>query len=287
MRGNRPLATLTGIDSTGVDSTGVNLTPVKLALAASQPEIVFEDNHVVVAFKPAGYLSQADQSGKPDMLSWLKADIKVRYNKPGDVFIGLVHRLDQPVSGLMVFARTSKAASRLSQQVRLHQFGKYYLAVVRGRPEPENGHLEDNLIKNREANQVHVCGCGEGQLAFLDYQVLAYDAEHDCSMVRIQLGTGRSHQIRVQFSSRGWPLVGDRRYGGADRSGRAVNPGRPGQTVNSGSTVRAGLSAANNADNQLALLAYRLDFKHPTREERLDFSIEPPAVEPWLFFNLR
>ena len=225
----------------------------------SKPWILYEDNHVIVAFKPAGYLSQADQSGKPDMLSWIKSDIKQRYDKPGDVFIGLVHRLDQPVSGLMVFARTSKAAGRLSAQVRAHTFGKYYLAVIRGQTEPMAGSMEDYLVKDRDINFVRICGPDQGQFAHLDYETIAHDTIHNMSLVQIVLGTGRSHQIRVQFSSRGWPLAGDRRYGPEGR-------------------------AQQNVPFDLALMAQRLTFNHPTKNEPLDFAIEPPAGEPWLYF---
>lgn len=225
-------------------------------------EIIYEDNHVLVVRKPAGVLSQADASGKPDLLTLLKENIKRRYQKPGAVFLGLVHRLDQPVSGLMVFARTSKAASRLSEQVRAHQLGKHYLAVVHGCPVPASGRLEDDLYKDQQANRVQVVAPGQGQQAYLDYERVAYDCGQDCSLLRITLGTGRSHQIRVQFASRGWPLLGDQRYGRQTR--------QEGQK--------------NKARLDLALFAYRLSFKHPTRDEVLDFTIEPPAVYPWSCF---
>lgn len=226
-------------------------------------EIIYEDNHVLVVKKPAGILSQADDTGNPDLLSLLKADIKLRYQKPGAVFLGLVHRLDQPVAGLMVFARTSKAAARLSEQVRSHQLGKHYLAVVSGCPVPASGHLEDDLEKDRQANRVRVVETGRGQPAYLDYEVIASDPGRNCSLVRITLGTGRSHQIRVQFASRGWPLLGDQRYGPDSRDDKQK------------SKVRM----------DLALFAYRLSFKHPTRDEFLDFSILPPDGPPWSYFR--
>lgn len=234
-------------------------------------EIVYEDNHLLVVRKPAGVLSQADDSGKPDLLTLLKADLKQRYQKPGAVFLGLVHRLDQPVTGLMVFAKTSKAASRLSEQVRSHQLGKFYLAVVTGCPAPAIGRLEDHLEKDRPNNQVHVVAPGTGQYAYLDYEVLATDREHDCSLVRITLGTGRSHQIRVQFASRGWPLWGDQRYG----------------PIHQAAKKDAATNGAKKSkiSKDLALCAYRLNFKHPTREEMLDFSILPPKAEPWVYFE--
>jgi 23S rRNA pseudouridine1911/1915/1917 synthase len=219
-----------------------------------RPVILFEDNHLLIAVKPAGILSQADASGKPDMLTILKQDIKQRYQKPGEVFLGLVHRLDQPVAGVMVFARTSKAASRLSEQIRSHQLEKYYLAVVHGQPAPSQGRLEDWLIKDETTRMVRVCPAGTGQPAMLDYAVLAVDAELDQSLVAIRLGTGRSHQIRVQFASRGWPLVGDQRYG----TGRA------------------------NLD--IALYACILRMKHPTRDEQITGQHLPNWIPPWQSF---
>lgn len=225
------------------------------------PRVLYEDNHLLVAFKPAGFLSQADDTGKPDMLTWLKADIKARYQKPGDVFLGLVHRLDQPVSGVMVFARTSKAAARLSEQIRQRALDKYYLAVVSHRPLPDAGHLEDYLVKDPATRQVSVCSSQQGQYSALDYQVLAYDPDHDCSLVQIKLETGRNHQIRVQFASRGWPLLGDWRYG--DISGSAKKP----------------------AENQPALFAQRLVFKHPTRDDIIDVALPIPERAPWTYFN--
>lgn len=226
------------------------------------PRIIYEDNHIVVAFKPAGFLSQADDSDSPDMLSWIKADLKARYHKPGDVFLGLVHRLDQPVSGLMVFARTSKAASRLSELVRSHQFGKYYLAVAAHRVSPAVGHLEDYLIKNPQTYSVSVTKPDQGQFAELDYAVLDYDEKNDCSLLKIVLGTGRSHQIRVQFASRGFPLIGDRRYGPQKQT-----------------------TKKQTDENQPALFAYRLTFKHPTRDEIIDISLQKPDDQPWTFFT--
>jgi 23S rRNA pseudouridine1911/1915/1917 synthase len=226
----------------------------------SRLEIIYEDNHILVAIKPAGVLSQADASGKPDMLNMLKADLKERYQKPGAVYLGLIHRLDQPVSGLMVFARTSKAAARLSEQVRLRQIGKYYLAVVQGIPKPERATLTDDLVKDNRQNRVRVAAAGQGQTAILTYEVLAADEARKVSLLQNELGTGRSHQIRVQLASRGWPLWGDRKYGTSD-------------------------PAVSGAGSQnLALFACRLRFRHPTRDEILDFRAAPPDSEPWSWF---
>lgn len=221
------------------------------------PKILYEDNHLLIAVKPAGILSQADDSGKPDMLTLLKQDIKHRYNKPGDVFLGLVHRLDQPVAGVMVFARTSKAAARLSAQIRNHQLEKYYLAVVTGEPSPAAGRLSDWLQKDDRTRMVRVCPPGTGQAAHLDYVILASDARRNRSLVAIRLGTGRNHQIRVQFASRGWPLLGDRRY----------SP--------------AGIGKEQSPPGDMALFACLLCCKHPTRDEMICGQQLPDWTAPW------
>ncbi|MBQ9941810.1 MAG: RluA family pseudouridine synthase [Christensenellaceae bacterium] len=205
------------------------------------PRILYEDNHLLVAVKPHMLPSQADSSGDEDMLTRLKAYVKEKYNKPGEVYLGLVHRLDRPTGGVMVFARTSKAAARLSQQIRTNQMQKTYLAVVNGRP-PKEGQLEDWLVKDVKTNTVRVGTPAEGKHALLSYRVLEQQA--DKSLVEVQLHTGRSHQIRVQFASRGWPLLGDARYGKAE--------GR-----------------------HLALFAWKLELTHPTKKESMVFTALP------------
>jgi len=221
------------------------------------PEIVYEDNHLIVAVKKPGVLSQADSSDSPDMLTLLKQDIKIRYNKPGDVFLGLVHRLDQPVGGLMVFARTSKAASRLSQQVRDHQFAKIYLAVIQGRPVHDRGTLQDDLLQDTATRQVRVVQAGSGQAASLDYQVVSQRPELNLALLAIRLHTGRGHQIRVQLASRGWPIVNDFRYGSG---------------------------AGNHRRADIALLAAGLGFLHPVSRQWMQFTASPPQEEPWTAF---
>ena len=225
---------------------------------AETPGIIFEDNHIVVAVKMPGILSQSDGSGTPDMLTLLRQDIKIRHNKPGDVFLGLLHRLDQPVGGLMVFARTSKAAARLSQQIRDHQFAKLYLAVVRGVPAPRQGILLDDLSQDAMTRHVRVVKDGSGQSASLDYQVISQSPDDGWSLVAIRLHTGRGHQIRVQLASRGWPIINDFRYGPVTRN-------------------------KDHAD--IALFAAGLGFRHPISREWLQFSARPPATAPWLAFD--
>lgn len=213
--------------------------------------VLYEDSHLLVVVKPVGWPVQADRSGAPDLLSYLKADIKQRYHKPGNVFLGLVHRLDRPVGGVMVFARTSKAASRLSAEIRERRLEKIYLARVRGRPEPPSMRLVHYLRKDSARNVVAIVDANEsqGQEAMLDYEVLA--TAGPISEVCIRLHTGRPHQIRVQLAAIGCPLLGDCKYGGD--AGRDTNQAGP------------------------ALWSHALRFKHPTQ----DRTIECRAPAPW------
>lgn len=215
--------------------------------------VLYEDNHVLVIVKPVNMPTQEDESGDLDLLTALKEDLKVRHQKPGNVFLGLVHRLDRPVGGAMVFAKTSKAASRLAEEVRSRRFGKSYLAAVHGRPKQPSGRLVHELLKDGRTNTVSVVpeGTPGAKEAILDYEVLG---EADgLSLVRVKLLTGRSHQIRVQFAAVGCPLYGDQRYG-KERA-------KPGQ--------------------QIALWSAEVAFAHPTRSEPLRFTSAPPASHPW------
>lgn len=220
--------------------------------------ILYEDNHLLVVEKPVNIASQQDETGDPDMLTLLKEDIKLRYNKPGEVFLGLVHRLDRPVGGAMVFARTSKAASRLSEQIRTHEFKKTYLAVVHGRPAKEKGQLIHHLLKDERTNTVKAVkpGTDGAKEASLDYSVIG--SAGDFSLLRINLHTGRPHQIRVQLSTIGHPLYGDQKYGAG------VN--KPGQ--------------------QIALWSTEISLIHPTQKEIMTFQCPPPDKQPWSWFGL-
>ncbi len=184
-------------------------------LLSFTPQLLFEDNHLLVVEKPVNLLSQADHSGSPDLLSLLKDWIKQRDQKPGQVFLGLVQRLDRPVGGVMVFAKTSKAASRLADQVRQRTLQKTYLAVVAGVVDPPEGTLTDWLQKDHHSNTVRVIESGlpQAKQAILHYERIAVHANK--SLLRIQLETGRSHQIRVQLAHCGHPLLGDHKYGQA------------------------------------------------------------------------
>lgn len=214
--------------------------------------IIYEDNHLLVVEKPINMPVCEDESRDLDLLNVLKTYLKDKYQKPGNVYLGLVHRLDRPVGGVMVFARTSKAASRLSKQVMEHELEKTYLAVVCGKT-PESGKCFDYLVKDNKKNQSYVTDKCKGKEARLTYKRLGY--KDNFSLVEISLETGRSHQIRVQFSSRGFPLVGDAKY----------NKNHDGKT-------------------SVALFAKRLQFIHPVTKEKLCFELDIPKRYPFNLF---
>ena len=214
--------------------------------------IIYEDNHLLVVEKPINIPVCEDESHDIDFLSILKKYIKDKYDKTGNVYLGLVHRLDRPVGGMMVFAKTSKAASRLSKQVQEHTFKKVYVAVCEGKI-PDSGEWIDYLVKDSKTNTSYVTDKDHGKKAILKFKRLAFN--NGFSLVEIYLKTGRSHQIRVQFSSRGFPLVGDARY----------NP---------------------NSDKKtnIALFAKSISFEHPTTKERLIFELDIPKRYPYNLF---
>lgn len=214
--------------------------------------VLYEDNHIIVVEKPINVLSQGDGTGDLSLLDIVKEYVKVKYNKPGNVYIGLVHRLDRPVGGIMVFARTSKAASRLSKQVSEHNFSKKYYAIVSGKMEKEEGFLVDNLKKLDNGNTIV---SSDGKKSVLSYKVLEYNKDINASLVDISLKTGRHHQIRVQFASRGHALLGDQRYGKQDKM-------------------------------QIALFSYELVFEHPVSKKKMKFSIKPENKGYWTKFTL-
>ena len=218
--------------------------------------ILYEDNHLLLVEKPVNVPVQGDDSRDADLLTLLKEDIKVRYQKPGNVYLGLVHRLDRPVGGAMVFAKTSKAASRLSDILRKRELERTYLAVVRGIPHKQKGTLEHYLYKDTKQNKVHAVAANhaDAKQAILDYEVIS--STEQLSLLSIRLHTGRSHQIRVQLSTSGYPLYGDQKYG------QHVN--RPGQ--------------------QIALWSHKLEFVHPTTKETIEVQSQPPNEYPWNLF---
>ena len=208
-------------------------------------ELLYVDEKIVVCVKPAGVPSTDEPGGVPEL-------VRQALGKP-DATVKTVHRLDQVVSGVMVLARTARAASDLSEQIRSHQFEKEYLAVVHGCPVDETGTFRDLLARNKAEKKTYIVAepGKDTQEAALDYRVLARN--EDLSKVRIRLHTGRTHQIRAQFSGRGFPLVGDKKYGRGE-------------------------------DCDIALWSCRVAFCHPKTGEFMDFQKEPPAVYPWSEF---
>ncbi len=211
--------------------------------------ILYEDNHLLVAVKPAGILSQGDNSGDPDMLALLKEYIRVNEGKKGEAFLGLVHRLDRPVSGLMVFAKTSKAASRLSDQIRRRSLRRDYIALCHGLPDKESGVLIDYLTRKPLDGRVRSACEHNGVKAELSYKLLLHDYELNRSLILIRLDTGRRHQIRVQLALRGCPILGDYRY--------------------------SDMTAADKELASPALHAAGLGLRHPTKNEEMYFFSSP------------
>ena len=214
--------------------------------------VLYEDNHVIVVVKPYNVLSQGDSTGDISLMDMVKSYIKEKYHKPGNVYLGLVHRLDRPVGGIMVFARSSKAASRLCKVFLNHSITKKYLAVVHGKVSPLSGEYFDKIEKGKDGKSFI---SSNGKDALLEYQVLDYNSKHDCSLVSIDLKTGRHHQIRVQFASRGHYLIGDQRYGVLDYK-------------------------------QIHLFAYYLAFPHPITKEIMEFRYLPDKSDDWALFSL-
>lgn len=216
-----------------------------------EPKIIYEDNHVIVVIKPHNISVQEDDSKDPDMLTIIKDFLKKRDNKPGNVFLGLVHRLDRPTGGVMVFAKTSKAASRLSKELKDKQLKKHYLCVVNGKPQLQTNRLTTYLKKDEKTNTVRIAPKLEegSKEAILEYEVVANKDKF--SLINVNLVTGRSHQIRVQMSGQlNCPIFGDFKYGDKEHGGN------------------------------LALWAYELTFTHPTTKENMRFTVAPEYSNP-------
>lgn len=219
-------------------------------------EILFEDNHIIVVNKPQGVPSQEDESGDKDMLTMVKEYIKEKYNKPGNVFVGLVHRLDRPTGGVMVFAKNSKSAARLCEQIKTGEFDKTYFAVVNGTMPSTNGRLVNYLKKDEKQNKVSIVPKLEegAKRAELEYKVLARTDKY--SLVKVKLFSGRSHQIRVQFANAKCPIVGDNKYGKGEKV-------------------------------LLNLYAVELGFVHPVSKQKMVFRVYPPEeTVAWNNFKL-
>lgn len=230
-------------------------------LTVEELNIVFEDNHIIVVVKPQNVPCCPDETGDPDMLSIIKEYLIKTYDKKGDAFVGLVHRLDRPTGGVMVYAKTSKAASRLSETIRMGELDKRYFAVIVGTPkEKQVNYLTHYLKKDTDRNMVYLATMGEdgAKKAVLNYKIL--EENTTMSLVDVKLITGRSHQIRVQMSTLGTPLFGDQKYGG-DKTPVGFN---------------------------IALWAIELKFYHPVSKERMVFRVYPPVEEvPWKFFDIK
>ncbi|MBG9979916.1 RluA family pseudouridine synthase [Facklamia sp. DSM 111018] len=224
--------------------------------------VIYEDNHLLIIEKPVNVPIQADNSQDQDLLSMAKQYIKKKYNKPGKVYLGLVHRLDRPVGGIVVFARTSKAASRLSDQLRRQAIERGYLAIVRSQHLIKKGTLTHYLYKDRIQNQVYIVDSDHAQAkkAVLNYEVLEtilHEEHGPLSLVKINLETGRSHQIRVQFANIDASLWGDQKYG----------------------------SNQNKYGQQIALWAFELGMTHPTKKDWMTFHLSPPETPIWSIFK--
>ncbi len=220
-------------------------------------KVIFEDNHIIVVEKIPNIPSQEDKTGDLDMLSIIKKYIKEKYNKPGNVYVGLVHRLDRPVGGVMIFAKTSKAAARLSNQVREKIFKKKYLAVVDGKFDKQKGTLEDYLYKDERNNMSKVVNKEKknAKIAKLDFEVLKYNEIKDLSLVKVNLYTGRHHQIRVQLSNYSHSIFGDQKYG------------------------------TRGKGKQIALWANELTIEHPITKEEMTFISTPEEKGTWSILN--
>jgi 23S rRNA pseudouridine1911/1915/1917 synthase len=214
-------------------------------------DVLYADNHLLALNKPAGLVTQPSGAHEDSLETRAKAWVKQAYDKPGDVFLEAVHRIDRPVSGVVLFARTSKALSRLNEAVREHDLGKLYWAVVEGCPEPARARLEDWLVHESHRARVVAAGTPGARLATLDYSVLRTRGGE--SLVEVQLHTGRYHQIRVQLAHAGWPVLGDTRYGA-----RGALPG-----------------------GVIALHHRELTVMHPVRHEPLSCTAPCPDAEPW------
>ena len=216
--------------------------------------ILYEDNHLLVVNKPANMPVCLDSSNDIDLLSKLKEYLKIKYNKPGNVYLGLVHRLDRPVEGIMVFAKTSKASSRLSNQITNNKFHKTYYAVVENSPKKEDT-LIDYLYKDESTNTSYVTNETKGKKSILEYKLIA--KKNNLNLVKINLLTGRHHQIRVQFSHHGYPLYGDHKYN---------------------------KKFIKDNKSNIALIAKQLSFYHPITNELLTFEINLPNRYPYTLF---
>ena len=224
-------------------------------MMTTQLQILYEDNHMLGVLKRGGLLAQGDKTGDDTALAMARRYVKDKYNKPGNVFIGLVHRIDRPVSGVMLFARTSKAASRLASEFQARRVEKTYLAVVTGQVSDDGGELVSWLERVRNKSRVVSGPSPDAKEAILTYRVLGRG--RDSTLLELRPATGRHHQIRVQLAEIGYPVVGDMKYGAGEPL----------------------------PDKTIALHAARIRVKHPTRDEMVTVEAPPPQSQPWQPFR--
>lgn len=222
-----------------------------------EPKVIYEDNHLLILNKPAGWLVQGDKTGDTTITDWARAYIKKKYDKPGDVFLHPTHRLDRPVSGILIFARTSKALERMNNQFRENEVQKVYLAVAKGKPAEMQETLVHYIEKNTTINTVRAYTRAKpnAKYAELSYEVLAIGDSH--SLLLVKPKTGRPHQIRVQLSKVGCPIKGDLRYG----------------------------YPKANTDKSLGLHAFRIIFNHPVKQEEIKLTCRPEWPDYKSFIN--
>lgn len=219
-------------------------------------DVLYEDNHLLVVAKPAGLATVGVADDEPSLAKQAKQYLKHKYSKPGNVFLGVVSRLDLLVTGIVVFARTSKAAARLSEQFRSRKVKKQYLAIVAGVPPTVEQTLTNWVLKNDARHRMEVVPASTPQATHAELRYQLLQSQQASSLVSVELITGRKHQIRLQLSHAGYPILGDTKYG----SQQSFSPG-------------------------IALHAWQLQFDHPTRNERIRLELPPPAS--WLKSGFR
>ncbi len=222
-----------------------------------QTDILYEDNHIIAVNKKPSQIVQEDKTGDKPLIEFVKDYIKVKYNKPGEVFLGVIHRIDRPVSGVVVFARTSKAQARLNEMLKTREIKKKYLAIVKNRPPKDSDNIKNYIFRNTKQNKSYIYQkeVKDSQLAELNYKLLG--SSDNYHLLEIDLITGRHHQIRAQLSSIGCSIKGDLKYG----------------------------SPRSNEDASICLHSYTMDFIHPIKKEQLIITAPPPQNSLWNYFT--
>ena len=226
----------------------------------AQLQVIYEDNHLIAVNKPSGWLVQGDKTGDGTLLDVVKQYIKIQYNKPGDVFLGLIHRLDRPVSGTVIMARTSKALTRMNRLFQERKIEKTYFAITKERPEPIKGEIQHYLLKDRSKNVTKAYlqkgnRTKDAKLSITQYEMLGAVEGH--ALIQVKPQTGRPHQIRVQLSQIGCPIVGDLKYG----------------------------FPKPNLNGSIHLHSRSLSFEHPVKKEPITITSQPPRDEIWSIFE--